>query len=151
MFTFPTLISCSPNLPRVYIKLCRHGNHFTFLQSRENLFLILCEGLRRLNCGKVTNDQSNYLFQRFLVTIYQRFFYHQINGVENYEITKCFCVTNQRKTIRTVVSRISAMSFINTGISGKQISLISLSNHTTPLSKNAISLKHSKQILRMYQ
>ena len=85
--------SCSPNLPRVYIKLCKHGNHFTFLQSRENLFLILCEGLRRLNCGKVTNDQSNYLFQRFLVTIYQRFFYHQINGVENYEITKCFCVT----------------------------------------------------------
>ena len=59
---FPTLIACSPNLPRVYIKLCKHGNHFTFLQSRENLFLILCEGLRRLNCGKVTNDQSNYCF-----------------------------------------------------------------------------------------
>ena len=29
---FPTLISCSPNLPRVYIRLCKHGNHFTFLQ-----------------------------------------------------------------------------------------------------------------------
>ena len=28
---FPTLISCSPNLPRVYIRLCKHGNHFTFL------------------------------------------------------------------------------------------------------------------------
>ena len=24
------LISCSPNLPRVYIRLCKHGNHFTF-------------------------------------------------------------------------------------------------------------------------
>ena len=33
---FPTLISCSPNLPRVYIRLCKHGNHFTFLQ-RNNL------------------------------------------------------------------------------------------------------------------
>ena len=30
---FPTLISCSPNLPRVYIRLCKHGNHFTFLHS----------------------------------------------------------------------------------------------------------------------
>ena len=28
---FPTLISCSPNLSRVYIRLCEHGNHFTFL------------------------------------------------------------------------------------------------------------------------
>ena len=28
---FPTLISCSRNLPRVYIRLCKHGNHFTFL------------------------------------------------------------------------------------------------------------------------
>ena len=28
---FPTLISCSPNLPRVYIRLCKHGNHFIFL------------------------------------------------------------------------------------------------------------------------
>ena len=28
---FPTLISCSPNLLRVYIRLCKHGNHFTFL------------------------------------------------------------------------------------------------------------------------
>ena len=28
---FPTLISCSPNLPRIYIRLCKHGNHFTFL------------------------------------------------------------------------------------------------------------------------
>ena len=28
---FPTLILCSPNLPRVYIRLCKHGNHFTFL------------------------------------------------------------------------------------------------------------------------
>ena len=28
---FPTLISCSPNLPRVYIRLCKHGNYFTFL------------------------------------------------------------------------------------------------------------------------
>ena len=27
---FPTLISCSPNLLRVYIRLCKHGNHFTF-------------------------------------------------------------------------------------------------------------------------
>ena len=26
------LISCSPNLPHVYIRLCKHGNHFTFLQ-----------------------------------------------------------------------------------------------------------------------
>ena len=30
---FPSLISCSPNLPRVYIRLCKHGNHFTFLHS----------------------------------------------------------------------------------------------------------------------
>ena len=28
---FPTLISCFPNLPCVYIRLCKHGNHFTFL------------------------------------------------------------------------------------------------------------------------
>ena len=28
---FPTLISCSSNLPRVYIRLCKHENHFTFL------------------------------------------------------------------------------------------------------------------------
>ena len=34
---FPTLISCSPNLPRVYIRLCKHGNHFTFLQSEDVL------------------------------------------------------------------------------------------------------------------
>ena len=27
---FPSLISCSPNLLRVYIRLCKHGNHFTF-------------------------------------------------------------------------------------------------------------------------
>ena len=25
------LIECSPNLPSVYIGLCKHGNHFTFL------------------------------------------------------------------------------------------------------------------------
>ena len=31
----PTLISCSPNLPRVYIRLCKHGNHLHFF----NLFL----------------------------------------------------------------------------------------------------------------
>ena len=31
-FVFPTLISCSPNLQCVYIRLCKHGNHFTFLQ-----------------------------------------------------------------------------------------------------------------------
>ena len=30
---FPTLISCSPNLPRVYIRLCKHGNHFIFLKQ----------------------------------------------------------------------------------------------------------------------
>ena len=29
---FPTPISLSPNLPRVYIRLCKHVNHFTFLQ-----------------------------------------------------------------------------------------------------------------------
>ena len=28
---FHTLISCSLNLRRVYIRLCKHGNHFTFL------------------------------------------------------------------------------------------------------------------------
>ena len=27
----------SPNLPRVYIRLCKHGNHFTFLQSEDVL------------------------------------------------------------------------------------------------------------------
>ena len=31
---FPTLISCSPNLPRVYIRLYKPGNHFTFLQCK---------------------------------------------------------------------------------------------------------------------
>ena len=25
------LIECSPNLPGVYIRLCKHGNHFKFL------------------------------------------------------------------------------------------------------------------------
>ena len=30
---FPTLISCSPNLPHVYIRLCKHGNYFTFLHQ----------------------------------------------------------------------------------------------------------------------
>ena len=39
---FPTLISCSPNLPRVYIRLCKHGNHFTFLQYK-----IISERFRR--------------------------------------------------------------------------------------------------------
>ena len=34
---FPTLILCSPNLPRVYIRLCKHGNHFTFLQYYMNI------------------------------------------------------------------------------------------------------------------
>ena len=34
MLWFPTLISCSPNLPRVYIRLCKHRNHFTFLQFK---------------------------------------------------------------------------------------------------------------------
>ena len=33
---FPTLISCSPNPPRVYIRLCKHGNHFTFLQCKSS-------------------------------------------------------------------------------------------------------------------
>ena len=28
---FPTHISCSPNLPSVYIRVCKHGNHFKFL------------------------------------------------------------------------------------------------------------------------
>ena len=31
MSWFPMLISCSPNLPRVYIRICKHGNHFTLL------------------------------------------------------------------------------------------------------------------------
>ena len=31
---FPTLISCSPNLPHDYIRLCKHGNHFTYLHCR---------------------------------------------------------------------------------------------------------------------
>ena len=30
---FPTLVLCSPNLPRVYIRLCEHGNHFIFLKQ----------------------------------------------------------------------------------------------------------------------
>ena len=42
---FPKLISCSPNLPRVYIRLCKHGNHFTFLQSRL-AFQVLLDFLR---------------------------------------------------------------------------------------------------------
>ena len=25
------LMECSPYLPSVYIRLCKHGNHFTFL------------------------------------------------------------------------------------------------------------------------
>ena len=29
------LIECSPNLPSVYIKQCKHGNHFTFLHSKN--------------------------------------------------------------------------------------------------------------------
>ena len=33
---FPTLISCSPNLPSVYIRLCKHGNHFTFFYKITN-------------------------------------------------------------------------------------------------------------------
>ena len=35
---FPTLISCSPNLPRIYIRLCKHGNHFTFLRDHIDCF-----------------------------------------------------------------------------------------------------------------
>ena len=33
LYTLDKLISCSPNLPRVYIRLCKHGNHFIFLQQ----------------------------------------------------------------------------------------------------------------------
>ena len=29
------MCSCSLNLPRVYIRLCKHGNHFTFLLWKE--------------------------------------------------------------------------------------------------------------------
>ena len=36
---FPTFISCSPNLPRVYIRLFKHGNHFTFLQCPRRGFI----------------------------------------------------------------------------------------------------------------
>lgn len=32
--SFPTLISRFPNLPRVHSRLCKHRNHFTFLQCR---------------------------------------------------------------------------------------------------------------------
>ena len=31
------LIECSPNLLGVYIRLCKHGNHFTFLQYISHL------------------------------------------------------------------------------------------------------------------
>ena len=30
------LIKCSPNLPSVYIRLCKHGNHFTFFYKITN-------------------------------------------------------------------------------------------------------------------
>ena len=33
---FPTLISCSPNLPSVYIRLCEHGNHLHFFYKITN-------------------------------------------------------------------------------------------------------------------
>ena len=39
MSWFPTLISCSPNLTRVYIRLCKHGNHFTFLRYNNGWVL----------------------------------------------------------------------------------------------------------------
>ena len=39
MSWFPTLISCSPNLTRVYIRLCKHRNHFTFLQYNNGWVL----------------------------------------------------------------------------------------------------------------
>ena len=35
---FPTLISCSLNLPRV--RLCKHGNHFTFLQPQSRWLVV---------------------------------------------------------------------------------------------------------------
>ena len=42
---FPTLISCSPNLPRVYIRLCKHGNHFTFLHCKSTILRSLYHSL----------------------------------------------------------------------------------------------------------
>ena len=36
-FTWAYVCMCSPNLPRVYIRLCKHGNHFTFLHYNTNL------------------------------------------------------------------------------------------------------------------
>ena len=48
---FSTLISCSPNLPCVYIRLCKHGNHFTFLQyfftKERKLFNLQSKGNSR--------------------------------------------------------------------------------------------------------
>ena len=42
----PMLILCSPNLPCVYITLCKHGNHFIFL----TYCTYLCISLHYLSC-----------------------------------------------------------------------------------------------------
>ena len=42
------LIECSPNLPSVYIRLCKHGNHFTFLQYISHLLQVIKFSLQGL-------------------------------------------------------------------------------------------------------
>ena len=51
---FPTLISCSPNLPRVYIRLYKHGNHFTFLHSHFFPIFLLYRMIYKYKPVKIT-------------------------------------------------------------------------------------------------
>ena len=66
---FPTLISCSLNLPRVYIRLCKHGKHFTFLHlGREAFQTPFTPGIRFQNITSFTGGSylNSALFTKAL-------------------------------------------------------------------------------------
>ena len=112
MSLFPTLISCSPNLPRVYIRLCKHGNHFTFLQSCENPSNIWEINYGPQTCGanKLTGKMelvlqlnewtslpSHGTFQRYVFMLSTRFVRTSGNNFN--------CLTKHLATLSSLSSR----------------------------------------------
>ena len=82
------LIECSPNLPRVYIRLCKRGNHFTFLHDHMILTLyttrvaVHIQNLEKTVSFKITIRSLNTFHPKLIQTLLIFYFKSFMNDVK---------------------------------------------------------------------
>ena len=82
------LIECSPNLPCVYIRLCKRGNHFTFLHDHMILRLyttrdaVHIQNLEKTVSFKITIRSLNTFHPKLIQTLLIFYFKSFMNDVK---------------------------------------------------------------------